>query len=467
MFLACSSCECEFKLDAEFNTELDIELGIAITIAIVAENLDLTKRIGCNPSMTKATATLPPPKRVRTFLWIAGLSTFATIPVHLYLVSRHYALQFGQVDSKSLCNINATFNCEAVAASRFAEFLGVPMALWGALANSALLVLFLLFPLTEESRRPVARRNLLIFSGFIAAMSVIMGGISAIALSAYCLFCLLTYVLSFVTFGSLWKGLPSEPKKATATEAAAAVAALAPRASAQSFLPLVIAGIAIFLGGIIINDQAKRSYGFQDMSAFVQGQLQEWQANPEVRIQPVEPLVIGASPERAKMTIVEFADFRCIHCKHAAPVLKAFVAAHQDVRLEFQTWPLDGECNTSIPNANGASCLLARAVHCAQKLGGKGWDAHNHAFDNQANYGSVDAVKADLPRFAEVAGVPTPEFEVCSQSEETKKTVERQAAVGSALNLRGTPTIYVNGRQLPAAQSLPVLNEVHKRLTSN
>jgi protein-disulfide isomerase len=392
----------------------------------------------------------------RTFIWVAAASIFSSVVVHGLLLHEHLQLRFGQVAGTSLCNISETFNCAAVAASRFSELMGVPMALWGASANLVLLLLLAYYPFTDENDKPVARLNLLLISGFIALMSIVMGAISAFALSRYCPFCIVTYVLSFVTFASLWLALRRK-KSASALLAKSSFAF-------GGFVPALSLSAVAFVGSFIANDQMKKSYGFSDIAPFIQERIQEWQSEPSVRIDTVQPLVLGAAPDKAKMTIVEFADYRCIHCKHAAPPLKAFVAAHPDVRLEFQAWPLDGECNTAISRANGASCLLARAVQCAENLGGAGWAAHNFIFENQDRFPSVESVRAFLPSIASATSVPASEFQACAESTETKTAIEKQAAVGTALNLTGTPTIYVNGRKLPGGQSIPVLTEAYKKI---
>jgi protein-disulfide isomerase/uncharacterized membrane protein len=401
-----------------------------------------------------------PSKFSNMSLWIASISTFIAILVHSYLAKHHYDLKFGEVTSTSLCNINSTFNCEAASASKFSELFGIPMAIWGAFTNTALLALIAFRPLFEPEKQPALRRALLLMSGFVAATSLVMLAISAFILSTFCPFCMGAYVLSFITFAGLWYGLPDSALLSPLQAKIAAPAAMQP-----VLMPLVIAAIFIGLGSLITNDQIKTSYNATGVTDFVRSQMQEWSQNPVQTIQTVSPLVEGAEEAKAKMKIVEFADFRCGHCKHAAPVLNAFVSSHPDVRLEFQAWPLDGECNTSIPTANGASCLLARAVFCAEKLKQSGWKAHAYVFEHQEEYATVDAVKAALASIAAAAGAGAPELTACSDDPETKALIQKQAAVGTALNLKGTPGIYVNGKELAGGQSLPVLTEAYRSLT--
>lgn len=412
--------------------------------------------------MTKQNAPRPyHPSRSRTFLWIAAVSAAIAILVHSYLLNEHYGLKFGQATGDSLCNINETFSCAAVSASRYAEFLGIPMALWGALANLGFLILIPMYALAAPENRPAHRRHLLLASGVIAGASIIMGSLSAFALARFCPFCMLTYLLSFLTFGFTWTAVWNSGQGDQGKHSRASGP---PRNFVSSVKPLLILVAVLGFAAIVINDQVKKSYGMGDVGRLVEEKVQEWQSNPTRDITPVAPLTKGAEAASAVMTITEFADFRCIHCKVAAPALKAFVNAHPDVRLQFQPWPLDGECNTAISNNNGASCLLARASYCAGKLGPNGWAAHDYIFSQLERYHNRQAVQTDLRQIASAAQIDPAEFETCTQSDEAKEIAQKQAAVGIALNIRGTPSIYVNGKQLPHGQFLPVLMEVYDRI---
>jgi protein-disulfide isomerase/uncharacterized membrane protein len=394
------------------------------------------------------TQSTPSKASSRIFFWATVLWTLLAMGAHAYLLNEHYNLHFGTGEVSSLCNINETFNCSAVSASQYSEFLGVPMALWGGLANFVILLLTFSFAMSEDEKKPAARRNLLLTSGFVLATSIVMGSISGFILSKLCLFCMATYLLSILTFASIWLGFKAPASKITS----------APKVG--DFIPLVVMTVIAFFVGFIARDQIQKSYVQQDLGPIIQGLVSEWQSAPVTPIQLVEPLVEGATADKARMTIIEFADFRCIHCKHASPVLKAFVDSHPDVRLEFQPWPLDGECNTKIPSANGASCLLARAVLCAEEKGKAGWKAHAYIYGHEL-YPTLASVESALPEIAAAAGVNPQEFATCAQSDAAKETVRKQAAVGSALDLKGTPTFYVNGKFLSGGHMLPVLSAVY------
>ncbi|CAN5518644.1 hypothetical protein BH10BDE1_BH10BDE1_14280 [soil metagenome] len=377
---------------------------------------------------------------------MAIASAIAAALIHGYLLKSHYDLHYGEVSGSLMCDISSRFSCSAASASRWAEFLGVPMALWGLLANVAFVTLAAWDPLTEGEGRPANRTGLLVISGVLALASVVMGVISLTSLNTMCPFCLVTYVLSLVTLAGTWMGYKPGLKLTFKL----------------TFVGVVFAfGISAF----ILNDQLRSGYtDGQDTGLRTAAALQDWQQNPKLEIAETDPLSLGPSRAEAKMLIAEFADFRCIHCKLAAAPIKAFVNSHPDVRLEFYSWPLDGECNSSIQQANGASCLLARTVWCARNKAQKGWEAHEQVFTRFEEWKSTDAVRAGFDSLAKAIGMPAEDLKACADSDVAKSAILAQARLGSSLNIKGTPAIYVNGKLLPAGSSIPSLSAVYGTL---
>ena len=393
------------------------------------------------------------PRSSRAYYIIALSALVLAIGTHFYLTQHHLALKYGQATGSSVCDINATFSCSAAAASKFSELFGVPIALWGAVTNFVLLILALFYPMADEQNKARARGSILLFSGFIAFVSIVMAGISLTQLTQYCPFCIGTYVLSFIAFFGFWKGLSIPSKTAGSFHA-----------SPKS---LGFSAVGIFLLTFIVNHgMSKGQVG--DTKAFdaaINSYVQEWQNAPTLTINPISPLVKGNTDPNAKMKIVEFADFRCSHCKAAAPTLDAFVKSHPGVQLSFQTFPLDGECNTSIQGSNGASCLLARAHYCAQKFD-KGWQVHDWIFANQETMFSVEMIRSNLDKMSTELGLDVAKMKECADSDEAKKIIEQQAALGVQVNIRGTPTLFVNGKMLPGGANLSVLQRAYELINA-
>ncbi|MFX8778144.1 DsbA family protein, partial [Acinetobacter baumannii] len=77
---------------------------------------------------------------------------------------------------------------------------------------------------------------------------------------------------------------------------------------------------------------------------------------------------------KATVTIVEFADFLCPHCKSAATSLDAFINNNPNAKLVFKTFPLDGKCNKGMQHqGDGVRCQLAAAPVCADQMNQSGW----------------------------------------------------------------------------------------------
>src|SRR5438874_2285036 len=95
---------------------------------------------------------------MKTLTKITLLGAALSVVISLYLAYHYYPIKFGFSSGPSVCSINATFDCDAVAASSYSAFLGIPMALWGAAANLMIFLMVLgqwwqLSDHTERMRR--------------------------------------------------------------------------------------------------------------------------------------------------------------------------------------------------------------------------------------------------------------------------------------------------------------------------
>ena len=63
---------------------------------------------------------------------------------------------------------------------------------------------------------------------------------------------------------------------------------------------------------------------------------------------------------QGKVTIVEFFDYRCVHCRRVASTLEQLVTSNASVRVVYKNFPVLGE----------PSVLAARAAVAAQQQGG-------------------------------------------------------------------------------------------------
>lgn len=388
---------------------------------------------------------------------IALLSLLVAVAAHVYLSFHYYPLHLGFAEGEAICSFSEKFNCDSVSASRFSSLLGVPMAVWGASTNLVLLLMLLVygFGLSDKSDRQLRMTTLL--AGFVALTSVVMASISMFYLGTYCPFCIVAYGTSFITFEALRRSLTDGFWRHLA-------------ADLQSFFGESKAYLG-YLGGIpalafFFHMTIMQHYGAENLDKVVRASVMDWEAGPATNFDQPALLVKGASAETAKMTIVEFADFRCGHCKKASHPIGAFVGSKNDVRLQFYVFPLDGACNEAISRADGGSCRLAKAVLCAEKQQ-KGWALHDQIFAQQDDLNrkhSIDEIDWVLKEKSASLGLSFEELKGCMESPETHEHILTQARLGKTANVEGTPTIYANGKKLPRGQLIPVLESTYQTI---
>jgi protein-disulfide isomerase len=149
------------------------------------------------------------------------------------------------------------------------------------------------------------------------------------------------------------------------------------------------------------------------------------------------PLPVGKSPTRgpqnAPVTIVEFSDYQCPFCARSEPLIKEVLQAYPDqVNFVYKHFPL-----VSIhPMALGA----AQAAVAAQKQG-KFWEMHDVLFANQR---ALQPEK--LKEYAQQIGLDVGKFETDMNADDTKALIQEDVRLAQQAQVRGTPTIFVNGK---------------------
>jgi len=392
---------------------------------------------------------------MKTRVQLALVGCLLSVGAHLYLALHYYPLKVGGAAGQSLCNINEKLNCDAVSASQYSDFLGVPLAIWGVVVNAVLFGLILMSWLEWSEHPERLRRWTLALAGASLTASGIMGAISVLFMNNYCIFCIALYFFSILIF-ACYRGVLREPFWAN-------VGKDLPHLWAQSrgvLISLVsIPMLAFFLHHIFLD-----KLGLGEITKMVAESIQEWEASPKFEFVAKPSLSIGPTQDAAALTLVEFADFRCGHCKKASYSLHAFVDAHPDVRLEFYSFPLDGACNDKIESSSGISCRLAAAVYCGEKMG-KGWQTHDKLFEIQdevnhtSTVGELDVI---LSKQLPALGLNWESVQTCLNDVATLDAIKAQAKQGSLVNVRGTPTLFANGKLINRVM-VPVLQEARKK----
>lgn len=137
--------------------------------------------------------------------------------------------------------------------------------------------------------------------------------------------------------------------------------------------------------------------------------------------------VYGAAD--APTTITEYGDFECPYCGAAKPVLRKLIdGSGGAVRLVYRHFPVFAKHPFALT-----------AALAAEASGDKFWPMHDLLFAHQDRL-----TDADLAVYAKTAGV---EGEVTGDAAQAhREAVEADYNAGIEAGVRGTPTLFVNGR---------------------
>lgn len=151
-------------------------------------------------------------------------------------------------------------------------------------------------------------------------------------------------------------------------------------------------------------------------------------------------------PDKAPVTIVEFSDLQCPHCKDAQPIIDKLLTEEPNARFVFQNFPLPSH-NWAAKAANYADCIGRNSKDAF-------WKFVQGTFDAQS---SITEANADekLTAIADTAGVKGADMATCAAKADTKTRVEQSVALGQSVGVTGTPTVFVNGRRIGNVVGLP------------
>jgi protein-disulfide isomerase len=161
---------------------------------------------------------------------------------------------------------------------------------------------------------------------------------------------------------------------------------------------------------------------------------------------------VGAQPPNMKggpnatVTIEEFADFQCPTCAGVYTIMNQVHAAYGSrIKFIYRNFPL-----TQIHKNTFDASVAAEAAYLQDQ--NKFWDMQNQLFTNQNAWANLPDPRPTFRGYAEKIGLDVAKWENDVIGMLAKNRVEADMARGKALNIGGTPTIYINGQQLTNQQ---------------
>ena len=173
------------------------------------------------------------------------------------------------------------------------------------------------------------------------------------------------------------------------------------------------------------------------------------------------PRGVTMGPDSAPVEVVEFSDFQCPFCGQFAtlqmPDIKQRLMSTGKVRWRFVHYPLF-EIHANVGQAH-----LAAACTNEQ---GRFWEMHDIIYQHQAEWSARRNPAGDMRNYARQAGVDMARFDSCVEERRTWNQVLSDKAWGDSLRVTGTPTFFVNGRELEGNVSVDRLIAMTDSITA-
>jgi protein-disulfide isomerase len=324
----------------------------------------------------------------------------------------------------SVCAVTDSVNCETVALSPYSVFAGLPVSVWGILGYLAMAA----FAAWGVSRpRPHRLWPLGIMTALASVsllVSLVLAGVSFVYIDSLCVYCTASYVINVM--------LVILCALALRRAHAGPVSALRADIRTLTSRP-VLSGILVVLALLAPNGIKMVVKPYWDTL--------DWAAVPRLPhgVDADGRHWIGA--EHPRVTIVEFSDYECPHCKRAHQIMRTLAADHRDeVRFIHRHLPLDRACHPLMKrDFHLHACRFARAAECAGAQD-RFWEMNDALFSVQ---NSTRAEDVDVENLAVRLGLDRSAFAACMESHEAEARVRADLDAAIALGLRGTPTYVV------------------------
>jgi len=157
------------------------------------------------------------------------------------------------------------------------------------------------------------------------------------------------------------------------------------------------------------------------------------------------PAIVHQTPV---ISVVEFSDLQCPHCKAAEPLVEKLANDFPQVRYVFQQFPLPASVHPwALKGAEYADCVgkLYPALF---------WKYIDAVFEGQIG---ISAPTADdkLKELATGIGLDGQKISTCASLPQTEAAVRKSVDLGQSLDVNQTPTLFVNGRRVLAIADIP------------
>ncbi|MCC3298477.1 thioredoxin domain-containing protein [Arthrobacter caoxuetaonis] len=198
---------------------------------------------------------------------------------------------------------------------------------------------------------------------------------------------------------------------------------------------LIIAGLLVSGGVVSCGTSSESPAPETSVSASAEASLPADQMD---KLVPADARTI-TDPADPKATLVLFTDYQCPYCAKMDTLIEQAKADYGDqVRIVVRNYPLPKHQNAE-PSA--------RAVEAAAEQGALEQMAAK-VFEHQQDWKSASNVDEIFAGYAEELGLDMDQFTADYNSDTIKDRVARDLKDAQDLQVKGTPTLYLDGQTL-------------------
>lgn len=338
----------------------------------------------------------------------------------------------------SFCTINSFVDCDGVAKTDKAFFMGVPLAVWGVILYCLFLFLTWVQKINEKIKLPLLN----VFknpSSYIASIglfsfcvSMSLAFVSFFSIKKICIVCFATYFVNlFIALASVQKDIFITDIKNTVSDFIDGV-----KQYTTLFLAVMlvlVVTLSYFQQSLILAPKIKEAKSLKEFTSL------------KYNIYQIKGNRLG-NPD-GDIDIFVYGDFLCPFCKVMNIMLHKLAIDDKNVAIYHVNYPLDSACNPSVTKKiHPGACILSKYALAAQ---------------NQGDYwGMVSLIYNKLPRgekelldLAKENGFDTEKLYADAHSKQIDEYLENQIYRGINDGVFGTPTIVVDG--IPHMEIIP------------
>ncbi|MDP3358466.1 MAG: thioredoxin domain-containing protein [Lutibacter sp.] len=365
-----------------------------------------------------------------------------------YLLFNHYSILAGKPFETDLCSVVFGKGCDAAAFSGVSNFMKIPVGGWGmvylGILGCYLLMSQLLF---KKGNNEIIQLSFWIsFVGVFFSLFYVM--IMALNPMLFCPFCAVFHILNFTlfflvkklsgaSFRELFKGLL---KALGIVFLAKPVPAHFSKWKWLAFIFPVLLALSVYQWALIegLNVRIEKLASYDPLV-----ELEKFEAKKvwDIQVSPEDPLF---GPEDAPVSLIVFSDFQCSLCEMFASNFKYLIEKNKGkLNIRFKYFPLSSQCNpVTTDDLHPLACKAARAAEAAHRQG-KFWEYHDALFEK-----GIDKNPEVFFEVAQSLILDMDKFKTDFESKSSQEKINADIKEGNRLGLEGTPTVFLNGREV-------------------